>query len=132
MEYNLQFFAEKSGAKSSTYIPMDDNGNPIALKKQSINGQDIPLPDKNAKGAHTVLGGKISTKTGEVYRQSATFPDSTWPTVNGQNVPWSEVHWTDHGTPKHHTNPHQHIFEYNPDRGGWVRREPTPYYHKGG
>ena len=46
-------------------------------------------------------------------------------TVNGHDVPWSEVHRTDHGTPHHHVNPHQHIFEYNLDKGGWIRRGPT-------
>ena len=73
----------ESGSSSNVYIPMDADGNPIPLRKQNINGQ---------------------------------------------NVPWSEVHWTDNGTPHHHTNPHQHIFEYNPDKGGWYRNEPTPYY----
>lgn len=125
---NLAGDAIKSGSSSNVYIPMDTDGNPIPLRKQNINGQDIPLPDPNASGPHTVLGGTVSSKTGEIYRQSATFPDGTWPTANGQNVPWSEVHWTDHGTPHHHTNPHQHIFEYNPDKGGWYRNEPTPYY----
>jgi len=86
----------------SVYIPRDADGNPISLRKQTINGQDIPLPDPAAEGRpHTVLGGKISSETGEVYRQSATFPDGTWPTANGHDVPWSEVHWTDHGTPHH-------------------------------
>jgi len=112
--------------ESGLYIPRDANGNPIPLNKQSVNGQDIPLPDPAAEGRmHTVLGGKVSSATGEVYRQSATFPKGTWPTVNGKGVPWSEVHWTDHGSPHHHTNPHQHIFEYNPDKGGWIRRGPT-------
>lgn len=111
---------------SILYIPRDANGNPIPLNKQSVNGQDIPLPDPAAEGRmHTVLGGKVGSATGEVYRQSATFPKGTWPTANGKGVPWSEVHWTDHGTPHHHTNPHQHIFEYNPDKGGWIRRGPT-------
>ncbi|QNU65818.1 hypothetical protein EHE19_013025 [Ruminiclostridium herbifermentans] len=91
-----------------------------------MNGQDIPLPDPNAQGPHTVLGGKISSKTGEVYRQSATFPEGSWPTANGQNVPLSEVHWTDHCTPQYHTNPHQHIFTYEWENGGgWLRGEPT-------
>ena len=103
--------AGKNKGSSNIYIPMDADGNPIPLRKQNINGQNIPLPDPNAKGPHTVLGGKISSKTCEVYRQSATFPEGTWPTANGQNIPWSEVLWTDHGTPYHHTNPHQHVFE---------------------
>jgi len=114
------------GGKDEVYIPRDAEGNPIPFNKQTVNGQDIPLPDPAAEGRpHTVLGGKISSETGEVYRQSATFPGGTWPAVNGHDVPWSEVHWTDHGTPHHHTNPHQHIFEYNPDKGGWVRKGPT-------
>ena len=108
------------GEKDSIYVPKDVDGNPIPLAKQTVNGQDIPLPDPNATGPHTVLGGKVSSETGEIYRQSATFPEGTWPPANGQNVPWSEVHWTNHGRGDH-TNPHQHIFEYNPDKGGWIR-----------
>ncbi len=54
-----------------------------------------------------------------------TFPGGTWLPANGYDVPWSEVHWTDHGSPHHHTNPHQHVFQYNPDRGGWVRMVPA-------
>ena len=127
ISYYAHLNTSGSGSTSEVYIPIDADGNPIALSKQNVNGQDIPVPDTNASGSHTVLGGTVSSKTGEVYRQSATFPDGTWPTANGQNVPWSEVHWTDHGTPYHHTNPHQHIFEYNPDKGGWYRNEPTPY-----
>ena len=117
---------KSDGSQTDGYIPKDADGNPIPLKKQRINNQDIPVPDPAAEGRpHTVLGGKISSTTGEVYRQSATFPDSTWPLANGNFVPWSEVHWTDHGTPNNHSNPHQHIFEYNPDKGGWIRQEPS-------
>lgn len=118
--------SNKGGTGETVYIPSDSDGNPIPLNKQKVNGQDIPLPDPAAEGRpHTVLGGKVSSETGEIYRQSATFPGGTWPTVNGHDVPWSEVHWTDHGTPYHHTNPHQHIFEYNPDKGGWIRKGRT-------
>jgi len=117
----------EGGSQADIYIPKDANGNPISLAKQKVNGQDIPLPDPNAQGPHTVLGGKISSETGEVYRQSATFPEGSWPTANGQNIPWSEVHWSDHGDPKHHTNPHQHIFEYNPDKDGWIRKGPSKF-----
>lgn len=106
-------------------MPKDASGNPISLQKQRVNGQDIPLPDPAAQGRpHTVLGEITSSKTGEVYRQSATFPEGTWPKANGQDVPLSEVHWTNHGRGDH-LNPHQHIFEYNPDKGGWIRGEPS-------
>lgn len=107
---------------------MDAEGNPIPLAKQRINNQDIPLPDPNAQGPHTVLGGKISSETGLPYRQSATFPEGTWPTANGKNVPWSEVHWGDHGDPLHHTNPHQHIFKYDFIQKFWERQEPIDFY----
>ncbi len=110
--------------KKDPYIPRDADGNPIPLAKQRVNGQDIPLPDPEATGPHTVLGGKVSSETGKIYRQSATFPEGTWPLANGQNVPWSEVHWNNHGRGDH-TNPHQHIFEYNPDKGGWIRGDPS-------
>lgn len=73
----------KDGRKS-VYIPKDSDGMPIPLKKQRVNGQDIPLPDPAADGRpHTVLGGKLSSETGEIYRQSATFPATTWPKANG-------------------------------------------------
>ncbi len=116
------------GGSGSVYIPRDRYGNPISLEKQQINGQDIPLPDPTAEGRpHTILGGKVSSETGEVYRQSATFPGGTWPTANGYDVPWSEVHWTDHGTSQFHANPHEHIFEYIPDKGGWIRKGPSDF-----
>lgn len=108
---------------------MDAEGNPIPLAKQRVNGQDIPLPDPNAQGPHTVLGGKISSETGLPYRQSATFPKGTWPTANGKNVPWSEVHWGDHGKSYLHSNPHQHIIDYIPEKGGWYRQKPTNFYY---
>ncbi|MFR3730492.1 hypothetical protein [Lacrimispora sp.] len=87
------------------------------------------MPDPNAQDPHTVLGGKMSSKTGLPYRQSATFPEGAWPTANGKNVPWSEAHWGDHGKPYHHSNPHQHIFDYSPEKGGWYRQKPTDFYH---
>ena len=69
-------------------------------------GQDIPLPDKRANGRpHTVLGGKVSSKTGEVYRQSATFNGGSWPTANA------------------HSNPHQHVFMYDFDNRYWHRSD---------
>lgn len=127
-----EVFTEGSGGTvkggnvpSSVYIPKDANGNPIPLAKQRVNGQDIPLPDPNAQGPHTVLGGKVSSETGLPYRQSATFPSGTWPTANGYNVPWSEVHWGNHGDPLHHTNPHQHIFKYDFEQKFWERQEPS-------
>ena len=54
----------------SVYIPRDFDGNPVPLRKQIVNGQDIPLPDPAAEGRpHTALSRKASSKTGEVYRQ---------------------------------------------------------------
>ena len=54
----------------SVYIPRYSDGNTITLRKQTVNGQDIPLPDPAAEGRpHTALSGKASSKTGEVYRQ---------------------------------------------------------------
>lgn len=82
------------------YIPKDEQGNPIPLAKQRVNNQVIPLPDPRAEGRpHTVIGGKVSSKTGELYRQTATFDGNAWPRANGYDVPRSEVHWTDHGRP---------------------------------
>ncbi|MDQ2088250.1 hypothetical protein RBH29_17640, partial [Herbivorax sp. ANBcel31] len=108
----------------SKYIPTDEHGNPIELSKQFVNGQDIPLPDPGASGPHTTLGGTVSSNTGEVYSQTATFPEGSWPTANGQNVPWSEVHWYDHGRGDHF-NPHQHIFNYDWNNRFWYREGPS-------
>ena len=51
------------GGLDVLHIPTDAEGNPIPLNKQTVNGQDIPLPDPAAEGRpHTVLGGKVSSK----------------------------------------------------------------------
>ena len=76
---------------------------------------------------HTVLGGKISSETGEVYRQSATFNGGSWPTANGYEEPLSEVHWTNHGRADAHTNPHQHVFNYDFDNRYWYRSDPEVF-----
>jgi RHS repeat-associated protein len=99
--------------KGDHYIP----DQPLA--KQRVNGQDIPLPLKEAEGrAHTALGSRVGSD-GNVYRQSAEFPGNTWPKANGNDVPWSEVHWTNHGRGDH-LNPHQHPFIF--DGKGWIRQ----------
>lgn len=117
--------AKGSGGTKYLYIPRDVNGNPIPLGKQVVNGQDIPLPDPVAQGRpHTVLGGKVSSETGEIYRQSATFNGYSWPEANGQEVPLSEIHWTDHGRPDVHAKPHQHVFTYDFDKKCWIRGNP--------
>ncbi|WP_162902876.1 RHS repeat domain-containing protein [Taibaiella koreensis] len=91
-----------------------------ALEVQEVKGVKIPLPDIDAGDfAHTTLGFKISSVTGKAYRQSATFGDGIGPTTNGKKVPYSIVDWTDHGTPWHHTVPHQHPFFWGGQR--WER-----------
>lgn len=74
------------GGPARLYIPTDRVGRPLPLLQQPVRGgEDIPLPDPKAGGrAHTVLGGKVSSVTGEQYRQSATFAgrilaDREWP-----------------------------------------------------
>lgn len=58
----------ETGKKCPYDIPFDENGNPIPLKKQKVNGQDIPLPDPALEGQpHTVVGGRKSTTTGELH-----------------------------------------------------------------
>lgn len=73
---------------------------------------------------HTVIGGKISSETGVVYRQTATFRGGFWSAGNGYEVPISEVHWTNHGREAAHTNPHQHVFIYDFENKYWYRSEP--------
>ncbi len=108
---------------------MDESGNTIPLAKQRFGGQDIPLPDHAANGyPHTVLGGKVSSGTGEVYRQSATFHEETWPLADGQDVPLSEVHWSNNGRGDH-ADVHQHPFIYDWINSKWLRGDPT-YFSK--
>ena len=104
------------------YIPRTETGDHIPLEKQVVKGVDIPLPDERAQGQpHTVLGGKVSSETGELYRQSASFPKATWPQAAGKDVPLSEVHWGDHGRPNVHPDPHQHIFNFDEAQHRWTR-----------
>jgi hypothetical protein len=114
------------GGGTRPYIPTDNAGNPIPLRQQRVNGQDIPLPDPNAQGPHTVLGGKVGSD-GSVYRQSATFPEATWPKAKGQDVPWSRVDWADHGSPWNHPNPHQHEFTYDFENKFWTTGPPKGF-----
>ena len=51
----------------------------------------------------------------------------SWPTANGYEVPISEVHWTDHGRPAEHTNPHQHVFIFDFVNHYWYRGNPEYY-----
>ena len=108
------------------YIPRTETGDPIPLERQVVKGSvDIPLPDVRAQGPHTVLGGKVSSETGKLYRQSASFPEATWPQAGGKDVPLSEVHWGDHGRPDVHPDPHQHIFDFDNAQHRWTRGDPV-------
>jgi hypothetical protein len=109
-------FAFRGGGSRAKrfYIPEDP------LEQERIGDVDIPKPDKLAQGRpHTTLGGKMG-QDGVKYRQSATFPQSTWPLTNGSRggqVPWSRVDWSTHGRPTEHSCPHQHVFQYN-----WIQK----------
>ena len=88
--------------------------------------KDIPLPLGDAAGPHTVLGGRVGSD-GVVYRQSAEFPANTWPKSNGNDVPLSEVHWSDHSRPWDHSNPHQRIFNYDFESNIWRQGPNVPF-----
>lgn len=111
------------------FIPIDADGNPIPLKRQKVNGLDIPLPDPAMEGKyHVVYGGRISTKTGELYLQTAIFDGGeVWRKVNGHPVPRAEIHWSDHRRVLDHENPHQHIYFYDVKQKKWIR-EKAAYY----
>jgi filamentous hemagglutinin len=114
-------------SRSGNYIPRDPHtGNVIPLSQQRIKGTDIPLPDPRASGPHTVLGGRTSSRTGETYRQSATFEVPTWPLAGGQSVPWGRIDWSHHGRPSVHTNPHIHLFTYDFKNKRWVQGSAEP------
>lgn len=117
----------ETGKKCPYEIPFDENGNLIPLKKQKVNGQDIPLPDPALEGQpHTVVGGRKSTTTGELYVQTATFKGGDAPKINGHEVPISEVHYTNHQRGDH-PNPHQHVFLYDFDEHYWYRSGPETF-----
>ncbi|WP_152622431.1 polymorphic toxin-type HINT domain-containing protein [Archangium violaceum] len=98
------------------------------LPQQRVRDVDIPTPDPRAEGrAHTTLGGRDGSD-GVRYRQSATFPENTWPKANGQDVPMSRVDWHNHGRPQDHTNPHQHQFTYDTQSRQWTAGEQKPFY----
>lgn len=109
------------------YIPRDNQSLPIPLKRAGPHARDNPLPDPDAKGsAHTTLGGKVSGETGELYRQSATFPELD-PTVPSYAKPLYEVHWGNHGRGDH-PNPHMHNWSKPDEAGkGWIRGETQPF-----
>ena len=111
------------------FIPIDADGNPIPLKRQKVNGLDIPLPDPAMEGKyHVVYGGRISTKTGELYLQTAIFDGGeAWRKVNGHPVPRAEIHWSDHRRVLDHETPHQHIYFYDVKQKNWMRAEAAYY-----
>jgi hypothetical protein len=62
---------------------------------------DSPYP-------HTQLGTEISRKAGP-YTAAREF---------GENGEWKrDIHFTDHGRPQNHTNPHQHFAIPQPTGG---------------
>lgn len=77
-------------------LPRDANGN---------NLPDSPYP-------HTQLG----------QGRKGTYPAAREFGENGEVV--RDIHWTDHGRPAQHTNPHQHRYTQN-ETGGTKRRGPA-------
>jgi hypothetical protein len=105
---------------STPYIPMNPDGTPVPLARHP-GAADMPLPDPTAQGSHTVLGGRVGTTDGVLYRQSATFYYEGFEhgTFNGQRVPALEVDWYNHARPWDHSNPHYHQWSWNGQT--WVR-----------
>lgn len=62
-------------------------------------GRDKPLPDVDAP--HSQLGRRGS---GEGYPQTREWGYG----ADGELKPTRDIDWTDHGSPDHHANPHQH------------------------
>lgn len=115
--------AGETSAAGGAYIPRGPDGAPIPLPQRAVPGVgDVPLPLPEAEGApHTVLGGKLASDGETVYRQSATFPGGTWPPLDGTDVPWGRVDWSDHGylPGPPHPDPHIHEFSYDPVQKQW-------------
>ena len=83
--------------------------------------------DETGKLDWSKLSNEVGDDIAVQVKESANNTSYVKPSANGYDVPWSEVHWTDHGTSQFHTNPHEHIFEYNPDKGGWIRKGPSDF-----
>jgi len=92
------------------YIPSE----PLATRSVPGFG-DLPLPHPDAAGPHTVLGARVGTDGTTVYRQTATFPESTWPKLDGMDVPFGRVDWTSHSYLPGPLHPEPHIHEFNYD-----------------
>ena len=113
------------------YLPLSPEGKTQPLQKQRVKDQDLPLPDPKADGfPHSTIGSKVSSKNGKVYRQTAEFNGSSYPKANGQDVPFREVHWSDHGRSGAHANPHQHGFTYERSNNTWTRGKNKPFSWK--
>jgi RsiW-degrading membrane proteinase PrsW (M82 family) len=133
-EVDVESVAGKAGggggsapARKQVYIPYDESGKPIPLERWPRGGKqgaDMPKPLKDAIGPHTVIGGKISGKTGEAYRQTAEFPGPSWPKVDGVDAPTHSTDWSDHGTPQHHADPHVHGYYFDRDQRKWFKGPP--------
>ena len=113
----------KYSNKMKKWIPMDADGNPIPLKEHKQNNTHIPLPDPEFEGKpHIVFGGRISSKTNELYLQAAIFDGKEdWLKVNGHPIPRAVIDWTNHYMPWAHDNPHQHVFYYDFKEKKWLR-----------
>ena len=63
-------------------------------------------------------------------RQTATFPGGTWPPLDGTDVPWGRVDWTDHGylPGPPHPDPHIHEFYYDPVQKQWQIGPAKPFF----
>jgi RHS repeat-associated protein len=83
-------------------LPLDEHG--------------VPIPDTETP--HTQLGTRQGSKG--PYPQAREFD------AEGQAV--RDIHFTDHGRPHNHTNPHQHVLQENQTGGTPKRGPPTPLH----
>ena len=93
-------------ATAHHYVPRDTAGHPLPLPR-SPHGELLPL----SSAPHTQIGWRDGRKGG--YRQTREFGE--------KGKPIKDTDWTDHGRPKQHQNPHDHLWEDNPT-GGTPRR----------
>jgi hypothetical protein len=88
--------------RPSRPLPRDQHGNMI--------------PD--SRYPHTQLGTEKGRKVG-VYTAAREF---------GENGQWRrDIHFTDHGRPQNHTNPHQHLPQPQPTGGTPGYGPPVPF-----
>ncbi len=98
--------AHEAESAATHYVPRDAEGNPFPLPRNT-HGEFAP----SSSAPHSQIGWREGRKSG--YRQTREFGE--------HGKPVKDTDWTDHGRPRQHQSPHDHLWIDNPT-GGTPRR----------